>query len=279
MKYLLLGILFAACRPGNPRADLHIINLSLPRTATTSFAGIFENHGATHEYMLSRTILTLMDYREKKISAADLTIFLRERETQAGHRVDSASFYFLAPDAIISNFPESKYFLSVRHCEPWVLSMVDNSVFVHQMIREGKVQMDISFLDRYSEVFIKDYPHNRFNDVRTVAADARKIVRDLARFWGENNILLLNAILAVPRANRLVIRTENFSAAVPQFAALAGINPLTLNTANLHLNKDRDLKYYRRLLGEKTLREFCSPEESILRDWLAAHKNELELAD
>jgi hypothetical protein len=139
--------------------------------------------------------------------------------------------------------------------------------------------MDISFLDRYSEVFIQNHSHATFNEIKQVSADAGHIVQDLARFWGENTIRLFEAILAVPRANRLIIRTEKFSEKIPEFAALAGVSEASLNTANHHLNKDRDLKYYRRLLGEKQLNEFCMPQENKVKAWLAMHKKDVELGD
>lgn len=276
MKYMLLAVFLLQCRPGNPGGGFHIINLSLPRTATTSFAGIFENHGATHEFMLASTLQALMDFREKKIPLDALRKFMLQREGAARHKVDSASFYFLAPEAVIEIFPDAKFFLSVRRCEPWITSMVDNSVFAHKMIREGMAQGDLSFLDRYSEIFISHHSHDTMSDPRKIAADADHIVNDLARFWGLNNIRLLEAIRRVSAENRLVIRTEEFSGSVSRFAALAGVPEASLKTSNLHLNKDRDMNYFRGILGEKRLAAACAKEEKKMSSWLNANKNILE---
>lgn len=265
------AVLFLGCKkPGNNPA-FHIINLSLPRTGTTSFAGIFENYRSTHEFMLSKTILMLLDYREGKITADELQTFLIERRHEANHRVDSASFFFLAPENVISTFPDARFFFSVRKCNSWVVSMVDNSVFTHKMLREGKVTSDTRFLDRYSNVFISNHDHATFHDLNKLRRDSRHIVGDLAKAWGVNTRRTLAAMEKIPPDRRLVILTENFSQSTDAFARLAGIPPGSLKTENLHMNKDRDYEMYRQLLGAESIDAACSAWQAQIDNQLKSY--------
>lgn len=252
-----------------------IINMSLPRSATTSFAGIFQRYKSTHEFMISETINTLMDYREGKISAARLRHFLKDRDRRAAHQVDSASFFFLAPDVVIDTFPDAKYFLAVRQCESWVISMVDNSVFAHKMIKAGKTTVDLSFLDRYSKVFISNHRHASFENLDQLRRDSGHIVSELAKFWGETSLLLLNTMLKVQREKRLIIHMEDFNQSTQAFARLAGIPVAGIHLENQHLNRDRDMAFYRRLLGEKKLAESCSPQQKNVDSWFGSHSAEV----
>ncbi|MFZ5627736.1 MAG: hypothetical protein ACOY5B_01305 [Spirochaetota bacterium] len=263
-----------SCRLGGPTSqnDFLLINLSMPRSATTSFAGIFGNYRSKHEYMISETIHHLLDFRENKIPKETLQRFLRERSKQSRLQVDSASFFFLAPDLVIDTFPEAYFFFTFRSCESWIVSMVDNSVFAHKMIRAGKHTVDISFLDRYSEYFISNHSHAVFQDMALLAAQADHIVANLARVWGDSTLRVLMALDRVAPEQRLVIRMSEFSKFTPRFAELAKIPPDTLITENLHLNRDRDTRLYVRLLGAERLARFCSPRQQKVESWIKEHR-------
>ncbi len=216
---------FCQRKPAN-----HIINLSLPRSGTVSFAGIFDAHGSSHEFMLSETINALLDYREKKISREALKRFLADRQNKAGHRIDSASFFFLAPDVVIEAFPDAAYFFSVRDCAAWIVSMVDNAMYAHQVIREGRPTLDLSFLDRYSELFVHNHSRDMYLSTTTVKQSAPHIVHDLAVFWRRYTLQTLDAMLPLRADKRLIIRLDNFNRSLAQFAKLAGVDASTLNT-------------------------------------------------
>ena len=256
-------------------ASFLIINMSLPRTATTSFAGIFARYNSTHEFMISETVNSLIDYREGKIPAQRLRHFLKERQLRAGHRVDSASFFFLAPEVVYDTFPDAKFFLAVRACESWVVSMVDNSVFAHKMIREGKTTVDLSFLPRYSEFFIRNHKDVSFQEIPQLRRDAQHVVQELAHFWGKTSLQLLDSMLQLPRHRRLIIHMEDFNGSTDAFARLAGIPASGLQLQNQHLNRDRAMDYYREILGKKNLEAACSPQQQKVDAWFLAHAAEV----
>lgn len=260
------GAVFCLRKPAN-----HIINLSLPRSGTVSFAGVFDQHGSTHEFMLSETINALLDYRERKISRATLKQFLIDRQNKAGHRIDSASFFFLAPDVVLETFPDAAYFFSVRGCEAWIVSMVDNAVYAHKVIREGRPTVDLSFLDRYSELFIHNHSRNMYLDTAAVKKSAAHIVHDLAKFWRYYTLQTLNAMLPLNENKRLIIRLEKFNTSLAQFARLAGVPVSTLNTQNIHLNKDRSFTEFRQVLGIERLSAECSAPQTEIDSWLSSH--------
>ncbi|GAB4445847.1 MAG: hypothetical protein OHK0011_27470 [Turneriella sp.] len=275
-RFLVVGATILAsisCRLGAPsQKDFLLINLSMPRSATTSLAGIFGNYRSHHEYMISETIHHLLDFREKKITKEKAQTFLRERVRQAKMQVDSASFFFLAPDLVMDTFPEAYFFFTFRSCESWIVSMIDNSVFAHKMIREGKHTVDISFLDRYSEYFIKNHSHAHFADLALLSANADHIVANLARVWGDSTLRVLIALERVAPERRLVMRLSEFNRFLPRMAQLVKVPPDTLISENMHLNPDRDSRFYFRLLGPERLERFCAPQQEKVESWIKEHR-------
>jgi hypothetical protein len=265
---------FWSCRLGAPSAshDFLLINLSLPRSATTSLAGVFARYRSEHEYMISETIHHLLDYREKKISKADLQAFLRQRAEKGKLQVDSASFFFLAPDVVIETFPEAYYIFMFRPCETWVTSMVDNSVFAHQMIREGKHRVDISFMDRYAEYFIHNHSYVPFDNQRLLPAQAEHAVANFAKSWYESTLRVLEALDRVRQDRKLVMRLADFSRSVNRLAQFVQVAPDTLIMENLHLNRDRDLQFYVRLLGAQRLERHCAPRQKNIDNYIREHR-------
>jgi hypothetical protein len=257
LSFLVLA--YGGCREPQSNRPFHIINLSLPRTATTSFSGIFGRYPATHEYMIAETVPMLMDYHERRIPPEILQKFLRQRDRRAAHYVDSASFFFMEPEIVIATFPHAKYFLSVRDCESWIASMVDNAVFAHQMIIQKKTTVKLDFLDRYSEFFIKGHSRAMMLDESVLKQNRARIVANLSQVWGEYTLKDLEAISEVNPTDRLVVRIEDFDRAMPDIARLAGIDLKNLNLGKKHLNRDRRLDYYRKLLGPASLKQNCSP--------------------
>ncbi|MBL8032258.1 MAG: hypothetical protein JNJ69_01045 [Leptospiraceae bacterium] len=245
-----------------------MINLSLPRSGTVSFAGILDRHRSTHEFMISETILALLDFREKKLPLDDLKSFLRERDLRAGHRIDSASFFYLAPEAVFAAFPEAGYFFAVRDCESWIVSMVDNAVHAHKKIQEGHPTVNLDFLERYSRLFISGHRREWFLDDGLLKKYAGHISRELARFWRQFTLATLQAMLTLQSDKRLIIRLENFNQSLPAIARLAGVSSDTLNTTNIHLNKDRRFAQYRDLLGAARLASECRAGQTAVDQWL-----------
>jgi hypothetical protein len=273
-RLLLLIALFFSCarHPRIAGRKFHVINLSMPRTGTTSFAGMFDRFPATHEFMISETIPVLLDFHEKKISAPALADFLKERDVRAAHWVDSASFFFFAPEGVIGTFPEAAYFFAVRDCESWILSMVDNSMFIHRMIVEGSATVNLGFLDRYSEFFISGHERALFLDKKRLTSNALHIVKELAAIWNTYTVRVAEAMLTLGEKQRLVIPLKNLSYETDRIAALAGIPPSALNMTKLHINKDRDLGAVRQLLASGKLHETCSIPQKRVDDWFTAHR-------
>jgi len=279
MRYFVLTIIAIAwicsCRLGSPapEMDFLLINLSMPRSATTSLAGVFANFRSEHEYRISETIIQLLDFRENRITKPTLQAFLRQRIEKSRLQVDSASFFFLAPDEVIETFPRAYFFFTYRPCEPWIVSMVDNSVFAHKMIRERRHTVDISFLDRYSEFFIPGHSHAVFENHELLRLNAEYIVKNLARAWGKSTLGVLSALEGVEPERRLVIHIADFNSSLPRLARLVKIPQDMLVSANLHLNRDRDTVFYTRLLGESRLKRLCTPWQQQIFDWIKSQGN------
>lgn len=275
---LFISALVSRCQKSAPfesKRPLHIINLSFPRTGSTSFEGIFSKFPATHEYMGSETISRLLDWREKKITSQQLIAFLHERDSAAGHFIDSATFFFLAPEVVIQAFPDAKYFLSLRDCESWIISLVDLESRVLNPDTIAHSTINIQNHERYAKVFSPKFSLKIFADRKRISANLQPILADLAQFWSLYTIKILEEMIKLPSAQRLVIRLAEFNNARPKIAAFAGVKTSDLDLHNVHLNRDIAYEKIRKELGLLNLRKIARPHEELVDAWLKAHQKEM----
>ena len=279
LGYAVIGMAILSLACAKERAvvkPFHIINLSFPRTGTTSFAKIFGNYPATHEFMRSETINALLDWREKKFSDEELIRFLRERGRLAGHFVDSAAFLFIAPEMLMRTFPDAKFFFSIRDCESWIISLIDQELAVMDEVRRGRAVIDLSYHDRYAKLFTSRFNRSAFYDRNALLKEAEPLLNDLAQFWSSFTLSTLEKMLKLPRDQRLIIHLENFDNSISKMAAFAGVRTSDLNLRKTHFNKDFAAAEIRRLVGAKLLNKVAEIHQAKVDNWLAAHRSEIE---
>lgn len=277
-RYSALGLMLANLVCGKPAMEskpFHIINLSFPRTGTTSFAKIFDKYPTTHEFMRTESITALLDWRDKKINDAELMRFLRYRDKLAGHFVDSAAFLFLAPEMLIRTFPDSKFFFSIRDCESWMVSLIDQELAVIDEVRKGKGAIDMSYHDRYARIFSPRYDRSIFYDRSAFLKNAEPILNDIATFWSTFVISTLEQMLKLPRKQRLIIQLESFDNSLSKMAAFAGVNISDLNLRQTHFNKDFAAVDIRRQIGAALLTRIAQPHQRKVDAYLALHRSEI----
>ncbi|HNE21135.1 MAG TPA: sulfotransferase, partial [Turneriella sp.] len=246
----------------------HLVNLSFPRTATTSLAGIFQRHGATHEFMRVETINALLNYRDGKQTAAAVRQLLLERARLSGKPVDSAAFLFLSPEIVIETFPKAKFVFVVRDCESWIVSLLDMEMRVFDSIRRGQNSIDFSYHPRYARVLSPHFSEQMLLDEASLKRAIPVLIPELAHFWRSQSIVVFESMKAVAPANRLIIRLVDFSNAFSNFAHLAGVPENSLVRQNVHLNRDAFPEQIQKLIGPSFLSNICSKEQRTLDNYL-----------
>lgn len=222
--------------------QLHIVNLSLPKTGTKSVAGLFSAFRARHEYQFDAATKILEAYDDGKISRVELSAFLLTRQALGQLEVDSSSVNFWFAREFTTLMPQAKFIVVVREPFSWLESVLAHlqrdaidastrgSPFPASLMRLAKVSgvcFDPS-LAQDAEAYRKALP---------------ELSRQLLQFWVSQNERIL---AVVPRNRRLILGTEYLSVSHRALSSFAGIEPGMLTTTSGHLHKRPDspkLKY------------------------------------
>lgn len=262
----------------SPKRRFHLINLSLPKTGSTSIASIFRNYRSIHEAMHMETVNKVLDWREGKITGEQLDKFLLERDKKAHYpEVDSATFLHFAIDRIVKLFPEAIYLICVRNGDDWIVSIIGNLL---QYFGPNGLMSDDGFLPpgvlpegylsderperiyigefalRYAKVFSAKITPKAFRDTAKLRENILPMLDDFARFWGENT---LRSLERTPIKSRLVVRTRDLSKSLDRLARFTGQPPDNFDISDSHKNKDRQAPKIRKLIGEENIARAIKP--------------------
>lgn len=140
--------------------------------------------------MYSPTIASLLDFKERKMSAENLREFLFIRDyslkndliNQGGKRevsVDSASFFFLSPEVVIDTFPQAQFIFVLRDCASWIVSIIDMEIRVLRWIQNRTINLDLRSHSRYVRSAAPHYSPEMFKDTET----SKKRCRSWLQNW------------------------------------------------------------------------------------------------
>lgn len=264
--------------PSHPAAygkrAFQIINLSLPRTGSTSIAGIFDHLGSSHEFMMEQTVMKVLDWREGKLSTEALDEFLRERDQTNEAQVDSTTFLHLAQDRLFALFPNAQYMISVRDGEGWFVSYVDLLVaFAQKDPSAAKEGMGI-WAERYGRLMSPSFRGEDFAHPETLGKHLEPALPDYAAYWGHWTVYTLENLKKLPKERRLIIRTKNISQSLDKMASFAGVPVSSLNHERTHLNKRRKVVDVMQIVDAQKLHAAFQPwqakVDALMKDLEAA---------
>ena len=238
----------------NVERPFHIINLSLPRTGTTSIAGLFDEFNAVHEFMVVETVSQLVAWHSDRLSDEELDEFLIARDEANPLDVDSASFFYLAQERLFELFPDAMYLFSVRDGVSWFVS------FIRLIVEESKDDPAFNaWMDEYGQIFSPLFRIEYFTEPVDLRQDVGPMITDFADFWGGWTTRTLENLMAMPPEKRLVLRTSDISDTLDSLAEFAGISVSDLNLDNQHLNRGGDRIDVLGRLGEKRVKAAFLP--------------------
>jgi len=278
-KFWVLLLLLTACsRLQNvPGRKFQIINLSLPRSATVSFAGLFADFHPSHEYAMNETLNYLFAYSANRITRQQMSDFLLYRDRTAGHWVDSASFLSIHPEIVYETFPDAKYFFVLRRCDTWVASMVDRMRLLFQM-RKNPAGKDLRFLEPLAQHFSPYLREEILLSDRALKENAEPLIESLSISWRIHTLRALEAMARMPASQRLAILLEDFDNSMQTIAQFAGVDVKEIRTDNRHMNGDTHLDKIHALLGKDRLSMYGTRQRRIVDHWLADHPDMIQRA-
>src|SRR5262245_15206735 len=95
---------------GEQRRRIHLINVSLPKTGSTSIVGLFaRNFRASHEFLLEEATAAIRAYRDGLLDESALRRVLRDRDAAGGLEIDSATFNHAYARILVTEFPDARF--------------------------------------------------------------------------------------------------------------------------------------------------------------------------
>ena len=87
--------------------------VGLPKSGTSSIAGIFSGYVSCHEFMVRETVEHLIRFNRGELSDRQMRSFVRRRDTLGLLEMDSASFNGAYLDFLRDEFPSAKFIFTI----------------------------------------------------------------------------------------------------------------------------------------------------------------------
>lgn len=183
-----------------------------PRTGTHSVAAIFgRSLRSRHEPWFRRVTRSVLDHHHGRISADDLRRFVRRRDERLRLDVDSSHANVFLLDALLAEFVDARFLLTIRDCFSWLDSAID-----HTLNARVRSAADREYLEFY---FAAQHVTYTRHDEALRERGLLSIDCYLAA-WNRHNLKVLTT---VPPERLLVVRTDRLAANLREIAQFAGV--------------------------------------------------------
>jgi hypothetical protein len=201
---------FGLRRPRPRQARLYCVGA--PRTGTHSIAAIFDRSiRSGHEPAFRAATKAVLAHHRGRLSFDDLRTFVGNRDARLRLDVDSSHVNVFLIDAILAEFADARFLLTIRDCYSWT-----DSAMNHTLNSRGWSKADRDYLEFYFAAQHLEYsPHDAFlRRLGLPSLDAYLTT------WRRHNE---RALASSPPERLLVVRTPEISTSLPQIAEFAGI--------------------------------------------------------
>ena len=211
-----------------------LVNLSLPKTGSTTIGRIFEPVGGTHEGLHDLTVGFILDYLEGLITHQQLSKLLVRRQRLIRATVDSSTFLHLVAPEVYKLLPPSTLYLQVlRDPMSWAESYLSMLVGVGASLVSSPSNADLAWTSRYGSYQAAGLDpvtlyHNLDNEEYIVP-----IVLQLFLFWRRSVLRVQNAI---PPSQLCATPLTNLAKVIPMLADLIQVPLDSLNMNALMSN-------------------------------------------
>ena len=198
-----------------------LINLSLPKTGSTTIGHVFAPAGGVHEGLHDLTVGFILDYLDGLISHKQLLTLLTRRQRKIRATVDSSTFLHLIASELCDFLPETTLYLQViRNPTAWIESYLNMLIEVGERLMLSSSAADLVWTSRYGRHHsAKIEPltlYHKYHDKDFVIP----IVTDLLLFWQRSVSVVQQAI---PDSQLLYCSLEKLGASLPAIAELIDI--------------------------------------------------------
>ena len=220
-----------------------IVNVSLPKTGSTTIASLFAKFDGVHEGLHIKTTKFLMNQNSKEPKINCYKEFLFKRQQKLNARVDSATFmHFFLPD-LLDIWPESTYLHVVRDPIEWTISYL-------YMLTQFSIQLSTNTntaLWDWSNNYL-DYQFSgiRFSSFQLALHDPQFLVRLIDKmliYWHDRTVKT-QLSLSLSSSFSITTTLPKLSDLASHLAICANIDPQLLPSLKKRNAAQKDSKIY-----------------------------------
>lgn len=204
----------------SPRAprQTRLYCIGAPRTGTHSIAAAFDRSiRARHEPEFRATTRLVLARHRDEVSPNELRRLLRKRDERLWLDVDSSHANVFLAEALLAEFADARFVLTVRDPLPWLDSALDHSMSSRHWSRASREYLEF-WLDTGND-------HHGPHDALLREYGLPSIDSHLGA-WARHNE---TALSTVPAERLLVVRTTAITQRLAEIAAFAGLAPDRVN--------------------------------------------------
>lgn len=203
--------------------------IGLPKTGSSSFAGILEKYGAYHEFQFAETITKLYELKNDKISEQSFVSFLDKREKSMYSKFDSSTFNFHYVNYLKQN-KNNKFIFPIRDMYSWGNSLLNHICF---HFNDEKIE---DWSDTLCKFFFGDwYRASDFLSSDSILQNIDDLIPKLCIYWANG----MNKVLDNMPDNTLVLNTKTRSENITLIADFVGLTESDFNLGGWGLNEAR----------------------------------------
>jgi len=226
--------------------------IGTPKSGTHSIAALFENSlRAYHEPDNLEVINKVLDLAEGRITPDEMHRYIRIRDRRRTIEVDSSHLNIFLLEALIEEFPDARFILTIRDCYTWLDSLINHSLKVPHIGKEWIRLRDLRFRPK---VF------SHAPEERVLKEHGLYTLDGYLSYWSTHNE---KVIAALPDDRLLVVRTDAISASTNAIATFAGLPKEVVspekshafrNPAKYHILRQIDADFI-----DQQVRFYCNP--------------------
>ena len=198
-----------------------LVNLSLPKCASSSLAKVFCCWNSVHEGIHMQSVNHIIDFYESKISANTLRAFLLRRQLILRTRIDSSTFLHLVSEQLADLWPsQTSFFQILRDPYSWTISYLGMLYEFGSVLSTRKSSELSLWSSRYGQFQVPEMDPQRIYKQIDDEKYMTYIIDGLSTFWIESTMHVQNTI----KPGRItVFRLSEIDTYLPHLALLAGI--------------------------------------------------------
>lgn len=249
-----------------------VVNLSLPKTGSTTIYTYFEDSGACHEGLHEQTVDLIIGYRQGEIELDGLEAMIVRRQKYLKTKIDSSTFLHLISREIVDVYPEGTSYLTIlRNPVQWVKSYLGMLYQFGKALQEGSTPFGRAWAARYGTFQAEELDPVALVQNIDDSCYLERVSQNLLQFWIDSELKIFNS---VPSNRLYVFQIEALGDALELISKIIGTD-LILDQPAQKFNESTADGFAKALISQSLERSMRAPlvaESLNLYENLCGHR-------